>query len=164
MARGKHGQSAAVRQLVTEAETSVEVYQRQVKKLLDENKALKEKLAANQSAHSKEVRILKAERAEGVAPMVAVLQQENERLKAKTDRLDDRVRAIQTGWDNAASKVRHHFITVHGYSGHEAAEVLLQLIGAEDLYKIAEHQHQKKLEKTHPGAVVAIQRARGERK
>lgn len=164
MTRGKHGVSAAAKKAVGERDQSIAAYQHHIRRLTSENAELRQKIDDLQDSHSKTVRVLKVERDEGLSPMLKVLQQENVKLKEKVEFLDERMRAIQTGWDNASTKVRIHFMQVHHLTGIEAAEVMLRLIGSEDLYKITDNPHLHKLNRQHPEAVERIQRARGERK
>lgn len=163
MTRGKYAAKAAVRKEVTERDQQIDSYQHAIRNLTAENTELKQKLADQQAAHSKTVRVLKAERDEGLSPMVAVLQKENQAMKERVDRAEERVRVIQQGWDNAARKVHVHFQEVHGYTGTEAAEVALNLIGSEPRY-LSDNPRLRDLSRTDPEGARKIERARGIRK
>jgi len=124
--KGKHAASATTRRVIREAETSLETYQRRVAKLTAENKELRDRLAAKDKAHSQAIKRLKAERDEGLSPMIAVLQQENVKLKERGDHSKRDLVAIQSTWDRTLRRMWDHFVAQHSMTRLEAIEELVQ--------------------------------------
>lgn len=113
MARGKYAEKAAKRQAELEAAGNLDLYKKRVAQLTEENKALRERLVEKDRAHSKEVRRLKAERNEGVSPMLGVVESENARLRDEVDRLTRKARDLQDRWNHATGRVIDHFDEIH---------------------------------------------------
>lgn len=128
MTRGKYANRAATRRAADEVETTISSYQRQVKKLLDENRELVAKLNAQATAHRKEAQVLRAQRDEGIAPMVDVLTAENERLKGRLDTAERDARRIRQKWQTAVGNLFGHFKSAHGLSGDDALTEVMKLL------------------------------------
>lgn len=162
--RGKHGHSAATRRAIEAAETSVATYQRKVADLTAENKALKARTLELDQAHRAEVRRLKAERNEGVSPMLDVVQQENARLREDLDQLQratkERNRKDRTG----ILRLRDHFEVVHGERPVDAYESALKLFMTDVDDDAVFDIHGEGQRVGSADRVAALQRARGERR
>lgn len=128
MTRGKHGISAAARQAVGERDQQIEAYQHNIRKLTAENGELRQKLADQQAAHSQTVRVLKAERDEGLSPQVTALQRENVRLTEKADLADRQSAELLKHLHKAKSVLITHFVYAHGLTNFTAAEECDKLI------------------------------------
>lgn len=86
MARGKHGASADARRRIQTAEADIGTYQRKVAEQAAEIRDLKQRIRDQASAHSRELKVLRAQRDEGMGPMIAVLEKECQRAKDDADR------------------------------------------------------------------------------
>lgn len=160
--KGKHTHAAATRRAFREAETEIQTYQRRVVELTAENKRLRSEADERTRAHASEVRRLRAERNEGVSPMLGVVQSENARLKDELDHAKREVRQMKERWDNCFRRVADHFREEHRAKGIEqveqAAGLMVASLSGTGLVDGA-------LEKSHlpDEAKAQIQRARGER-
>lgn len=97
MARGKHGQAAAVRHEVQQRDAEIEAYKRNVARLTQENRQLRNQLGGEQQRHRDVERRLRAEREKGVSPQVealrlqvATLGEQVNGLKAAAERYEKR--------------------------------------------------------------------------
>lgn len=159
--RGKHGVSAAARHAIETRDSELAAYQRRVAELTAEVKQLRANATERMRAHSREVKLLKAERDEGLSPMVAVVQRENAALKERLDRAQRDLRELRKKWERAFQRASRHFLDDHpelvGIERVEAAASLL-VEGLEGV-RINDGVRSQDTE-----AVTAIQRARGERR
>lgn len=162
--RGKHGHSAATRRAIETAETSVATYQRKVAELTAENKALKARALELDQAHRAEVRRLKAERNEGVSPMLGVVQQENARLREQLDAAERTLKEIKALWNKAIQNLRDHFITDHGMLKADSLEETFAIIDGPDVRRTTILVDDNPGLSGNPDAAMLIQRARGERR
>lgn len=106
MARGKKGIAAARRHGAEAVAATEETYQRRVAKLTAENKALKQRLTDQQSAHSREMKRIRVERDQGLSPEISVMREEIRRAK------DDAQRSKQVAADNQKAR-RAMATTIH---------------------------------------------------
>lgn len=169
MARGKRAASTEARHAIEARDAEIDTYQKSVSRLAAENKDLKERMVAKDRAHSAEVRRLKAERNEGVSPMLAVVQRENASLKQQVDLLERAVKQARRDWLRVIERILAHFENDHGMSRRaESIEAATALVGdvapshivgrIYDGDGIARHVGE------NPEAIAAIQRARGDRR
>lgn len=93
MARGKHAVSAHARHEIASRDSEIAIYQKNVARLTAENKRLRARVDEQARHHRAEVRQLKAERDEGLSPMVAVLQREVIAAKEKAQAAEQRASA-----------------------------------------------------------------------
>jgi hypothetical protein len=169
MARGKYASKAAVKKVADERDAQAASYQHHIRRLTAENAELKQKLADQQADHAKTVRVLKAERDEGLSPQVKVLQQENERMKERVNKAEREFQYIKKIW-NATARDMIRYLESLGLSPLDAREMFLNFgsdvpdkSGETGPMTIVEEPSLRKLNKKMPGAAKAIQRARGER-
>ena len=162
MTRGKHGASAAARKLVGERDQQIEAYQHNIRKLTAENAELKQKLADQQAAHSKTVRVLKAERDEGLSPTLTVLQEENVKLKERLQRSTVIATDYSEEYQKSYGRIVGHFHSAHGLTKLDAIEEAKKLLGYEDDVNMMPSDG-RPLAKTDPSGMRAVQRARGQR-
>ena len=162
MTRGKHGVSAAARHAVGERDKQIEAYQHNIRKLTAENAELKQKLADQQAAHSKTVRVLKAERDEGMSPMVSALQKENVKLKERLQHSAADLSAYFGEYEKAYGRIAGHFHSAHGLTKLNALEEAKKLLGYKDDVLVMPTDG-RPLAKTDPSGMRAVQRARGQR-
>jgi predicted RNase H-like nuclease (RuvC/YqgF family) len=102
MTRGKHGAAAARRREDAEVQAEIAAYQRNVKRLTDENRQLSRDLAEERAQHALDVRTLSAQLDEGLSPELSALRQ---KLAGEEERARQRIRAvglrlIQLWWAN----------------------------------------------------------------
>lgn len=162
MAKGKHGISAAARQAVGERDQSIAAYQHNIRKLTAENAELKQKLADQQAAHGKTVRVLKAERDEGLSPTLTVIQRENGALKERLAKADRSLAFWADWYRKMFNRLTDHVRSVEGLTQLEGLELTHKLMGEEPgFWSPPENKHSQKL---GPDAVTAIERAKGWRR
>lgn len=130
MARGKYKERGAYKRAAAEAEADLGTYQHRVKKLTEENRALKEKLQQAEQRRQQETRTLKAQRDEGLAPKVQVLQDQARGLRERAERAEREHKEISRRWDNAIWRLADHFtVAPHSLPRHQAMETALGIIG-----------------------------------
>lgn len=160
--RGKHGVQAAARREASETATTIESYQHAVRRLTAENESLREQLDASRREHTKDVRVLKAQLAEGLSPEIAALRRTVENLRDEVDRAKRDAQMVRGVMDRSFGRMCDHFRTAHGRTGLEAVEdvIALGLREGEGRFSIVDPPNGRQ-----PTARdKAIQVARGERK
>lgn len=125
--RGKHGAQAAARRDANEAATTIESYQHAVKRLTAENDSLREQLAQSRREHTRDVRVLKANLAEGLSPEIAALRRTVEDLRSEVDRAKRDAQMTRGVMDRSFGRLCDHFRTAHGRTGLEAVEDAMAL-------------------------------------
>jgi hypothetical protein len=163
MTRGKHGASAATRRAIAERDSEIEMYRKNVARLTAENKALKERIAQQDQSHRREMRRLRAERDEGLSPMVPVLQGELTLARQDADEAQRAAIEIKKHWERGVVRVGQT-LGKWGLGTPERAEFLLQLLGPDPDSEIvivadgnARHSNSRE-------RIRSLQRARGERR
>lgn len=185
MARGKHGLSAATRHAIESRDTEISTYKAAVAKLTAENKALRDRLDSQQQTSAREVRRLKAERNEGVSPMLAMVQRENASLKGRLDLAERAIKEFRKNTDRIALRLMAHFESEHGLTRTESVEKWLNIssedgvdrlmVDGKDTAALGARSLGNKIERLPDGfdriedgpdveGMVRIQRARGERR
>lgn len=160
MTRGKHGISAAARQAVGEREKQIEAYQHNIRKLTAENAELRQKLDDQQAAHSQTVRVLKAQRDEGLSPMLSALQSQNEDLTRRAETAERAIAGIREELIRFWQRTIAHFEFAHKLKTLEAQDAAKDLLGHQSDWVPGDYKTAVKL---GPKAVRAIQRAHGDR-
>lgn len=167
MTRGKHGASAAARKLIGERDQQIEAYQHNIRKLTAENAELRQKIAEQQAAHSNTVRILKAERDEGLSPQLSVLQKENERLQIKAAQGEHFLKTFKDWHNKLFNRIADHVQTVERLTKLEAIHLTHQIMADEGILGKQEEwvpPDYKQAQKLGPEATLRIQRAQGVRR
>lgn len=188
MTKGKYAAKAANRRAELEAAGNLADYQAKVAKLTAENKRLAARMIEKDRAHSQETRRLKAERNEGVAPALRVLEGENKRLKERLDLAERETKRVRDTWQRAAGRLVDHFREAHGMTNLEAIEAGARIVTPDggpitvaDNHELRFARNARLAEAEHVGGsglpslegdapqsevdrVRALQRARGERR
>lgn len=167
MTRGKYAQSAATRHALEERDSEIEMYRKNVARLTAENKRLKERLDQQARGHRQEVRRLKAERDEGLSPMVAVLRRELAVAREDADQAQRAAIALKVRWERVIIRLGQT-VARWGLSTPERMEFLLELTARDELLDqvmqtVGVDDGNDRFGKTRDG-IRAIQRARGERR
>jgi septal ring factor EnvC (AmiA/AmiB activator) len=129
--RGKHAPAAETRRKIHAAEASIESYQHHIQRLTAENRELKQRMADIQRTHSREVKVLKAQRDEGLSPMVSVLQRENKQLKERLDKSERDHKKWRKAWNVTLTRWFDHMKVEHGLRGTQAVEAVMRLMHEE---------------------------------
>lgn len=129
--KGKHAVSAAARHAISERDSEIEMYRKNVARLTGENKKLRDRLDEKDRNHRAETRRLRAERDEGLSPQVAVLQREvvaaKDRAQAAEQRLAHLGRVYRAVMSNLAG-VLH----AAGFTVVEAHQIVMDCVANDD--------------------------------
>lgn len=123
MTRGKYAQRATVRQEQQAVEASIESYRHAVARLTSENADLKQKLAAEQSQHVKDVRVLKAMNEQAVSPELKAAYAEIAKLRDERDRQSGEIKSLRKTWN----RVFLHMVGIlhaEGWTKRDALDLL----------------------------------------
>ncbi len=90
--KGKHGQSAAVRREVNEAEAKEAAYRRQIVRITEERDQARRERDDARVEWRKEARILSARLSEAASPRTEALSRELERARGRCDQLERELR------------------------------------------------------------------------
>lgn len=176
MTKGKYAAKAAMRRAEIEATAGLETYKRRVADLTAENKGLKERLVEKDRAHSKEVRLLKAERDEGTSPTLRAVEAECQRLRERADLAERELRLKREQGSRGMRRLIGHFATDHGMGEADAIEAALPIYGKfgadvdgegdiEDLAgRAVTLDHNPSTKKLSKEQIKTLQRVRGERR
>lgn len=160
--KGKDAAQAARRRL---AEAQVRISELEAT-LSAERKASRERedaLTADlRSTHSKTVQALKAQRDEGLSPMLSLLQQKNEELTAAREAAEAGFGAMRDKYLHLVRKVAGHFESSHGLTALEANDETARFFG--DIEEVWQPGDFKQARKVSTHAARAIERARGARR
>lgn len=128
MAKGKYGRAAAVRREAAQIEADLDMYQKRIRELTAERKALRSKLAAEQKARRDETKVLRAQRDAGWSPTIQVIQDENARLRTENDRLTRAAKEARRQHDSQFKRLTDHFRDAHKLIGADAAEAAVGIL------------------------------------
>ena len=129
MARGKHGESAAVRDAARARDAEIEAYQHNVARLSRENAELKERMKREQSAHTAQVRTLQAAVDEGTSARVIALESELRKARDKADQAHRQQRDRQEQIERMSIRARDYVMAAEGCTSVEAFEVVSVWMG-----------------------------------
>lgn len=136
MARGKHGAIAERRREIEGYQSEIETYKRNVKRLTEENRELKQKLKAEQQGRRQDVRALKAQLAEGLSPEINALHrkldEQSSRASAAEARMKERQRQSEVMLLNCVRLIEHF-----GIKHTVAWGIMMRLVGIEHVKRIA---------------------------
>lgn len=124
MARGKKGIAAARRHGEQAVASTTEMYQRKVAKLTAENQALKQRLVEKDSAHSREVRSLKAAMREGMSPELVMTRRELQTARDEAQRAKQVRSEYARIVDQTLKRLCQHVADVDGLPGSSGLRYL----------------------------------------
>ena len=159
--RGKHARAAANRRAAADAEATEAAYQRRIVKLTEERDAARSERDAAKADWQKEVRILRAQLAEGTSPRVEALTRELERVREERDRLKRDKADKMKLWEAAFERMHAHFMREHGMTGAEAVDAMTSQVLA-----VASHvtsgREQQFADRFGVEAMLMLRKARGQ--
>lgn len=133
MAKGKYAARATVRREQEEIAQAEEAYKRQIVRLTEErNKARAERDEAVQH-WQKEVRILRAQLAEGTSPRVEALTRELNKSREKLGKVESELKSIRKRWERSFRRLADYIRAQRGVSDVEALDIAAQIAGDGDL-------------------------------
>jgi|688.fasta_scaffold863675_1 hypothetical protein len=159
MTRGKHGQVADRRRENTAVNDDISALRREHVRLRGELVAARANIETTKAQHAERVRVLVAERDEGVSAeltaareLLREAQDEIGRLRASSAEIHDR-------WEKFTSRLMTYLRTT--MPEIDVWETMLRLSGKVDFGGVIEDENQRKL---GAAGVKAVQRARGMRR
>lgn len=158
--RGKQARAAANRRAAAEAESTEAAYRRQIVKLTEERDAARAERDTARAEWQKEVRIIRAQLAEGTSPRVEALTTELERVRADRDRQKQFRVETRKIYDASVKRWRDHFVSEHGMTHHAALEAAYSLSIGELAY-ITDAREKRIAEAFGEDAMLALRAARG---
>lgn len=158
--RGKHAHAAANRRAAADIETTEATYRQRVVKLTEERDAARSERDAVKAEWQKEVRILRAQLAEGTSPRVEALTQELERVRTDRDRQKQFRVETRKIYDAAVKRWTAHFVSEHGMKHQDALEAAYSLAIGE-LSLVTSGREKRIADAYGVEVMLAIRKARG---
>lgn len=166
MAKGKYAARAANKRASDEAATTEDAYKRKIVELTKELRKARQERDEAVAGWAKELRILRAQLSEATSPRVEALARRNNELKEQLDEARRDAQKTRRRWGVSFDRMIGHFQSEHGMSRVDAVELMMKIGTAPDEeIPGGWDTTPKNFQRQHgTGAVVAIQKARGERR
>lgn len=160
--RGKHARAAANRRAAADIETTEATYRQRVVKLTEERDAARAERDDAKAAWQKEVRILRAQLAEGTSPRVEALTREVERIRQERDDLKREKSDVRRRYGKMITRLRDHFVGEHGMTPPEAVDAIFSRLFGEAQHVTRDRIERKIADEFGAEVMVALRAARGE--
>lgn len=112
--KGKYAARAAGRREAAEVEENEAAYRRRILKLTEERDAARAERDEARADWQKEVRILRAQLAEGTSPRVQALTRQLNKMRDERDHQSRAVREREVEHEVFGTRLAEHFAVVHG--------------------------------------------------
>ena len=161
--KGKYAARAANRDAAAEQESTEAAYRRRVLKLTEERDAARSGRDTAKKEWAKEVRILRAQLAEGTSPRVEALTRGLNRMRGERDELARWKKESAQKYGVIFTRIADHFMTEHGLTPVESADVVVRLYEGVDSETIIVDKgvEARFADRYGTEAALAIRKARG---
>lgn len=160
--RGKQAAAAANRRAAAAVETTEATYRQRVVKLTEERDTARTERDAAKAAWQKEVRILRAQLAEGTSVRVEALTREVERIREERDRIKREQADGRQRYGKMITRLRDHFVSEHGMTPPEAVDAIFSRLFAQAQHVTRDRIEKKIADEFGVEVMVALRAARGE--
>lgn len=162
MTRGKYAAKSANKAVREEADATEAGYRRQIVRLTEERNQARGERDKALDDWSKEVRILRAQLAEGTSPRIEALSRELNRLRGERDELRQGRATRRSRNDDAFKRLMDHMEFEHGMSRPAALDATASLFLGVDDAVVTVGIEKRTGEMFGPETVLALRKARGQ--